>query len=166
MVVRVSGAVHAWYGSGQGVVTGFAQHLTLKVAQLLLQWLVSMVLLAVEIESQGVLGPLHGMVQPYQGARVVLVRILELHGDAAVLRDQAFGREGDLSGIVVDHVIVLLTANEQLSIDEHTLGAGEHDDDGAGIVAAQTIRPLDTFDPLDHVASELALADRHTRSDP
>ena len=125
-----------------------------------------MILFAVQIETKGVLGPLNGVSQPHQGTRIILVGVLELHGDPSILGDQPFRGEGDLGGVVIDHVVVLLAAYHLLAIDEHALRSREYDDDGAGLIALQTVWALYAFHTLYGIARELALADGHAHTHP
>ena len=166
LIIRESRTIHPRNSGKQRIISRFTKDQALLITQLLLQGLVTMVLLAIDVEAEGALSEVHGMIQSDQGACVVLVRVLEFHRDASVLRDQPFRSERDLCGVVVDHVIILLSTHQQQPIDEHALGAGKNDDDTAAVVPTQAIRSLHTFDPLDHVAGEFAFADRDACTDP
>ena len=125
-----------------------------------------MVLLRVHVQAQRAVAHFQFIVHAYQRAHVVLVGVLELHHDPPVLGDQFIGREGDLRGVVVDHVVVVLAPRQLHPIDEHPFGAAEHDDERFALVPLQPVGPLDPLHALDQVACELALGDGHAGTGP
>ena len=70
-----------------------------------------------------------------EGAQVALVGEFVLGGDAAVAGNQAAGGEGDLGEVVVDNVVAIEAADEELTVEEDAFGTREDDEEALATVA-------------------------------
>jgi hypothetical protein len=99
------------------------------------------------------------------GAIVTLRRHLEIDGDLGVGGDEATRREGDVAGVVVDHIILILSSLQAHSIGVHTFGAGDDHITGGASLGEQRIRTLQAGRAPELEASEFALGLRARRRD-
>ena len=89
--------------------------------------------------------------------QVVPVSIFEFDGYPLIFRDHLLRSEGHFCRVVVDHIVLILSALEHLSIYENPFGAGEYDEEQLIVRPFEAIRPLVAFESVENIPGEFPL---------
>ena len=70
--------------------------------------------------------------------------------------DELLGREGDFACVIIDHIIVFLTTNFQLTVNVNALGSRKHNNEQLILGPTKSIRALVSFHSLNDLPCEFS----------